>query len=150
MATKQTSAYSEEQVREMIQAYTAVPTDAAHEAERDAVVKMLAEKFGKKPQSVRQKLVREDVYIAKQPKSKDGSPAETKKSIVGEIADLCGMGEVRAKELLLAGKPALQAVRDRLAELEADLDAALNPPAESSEVNPDQAESALDNAEGTE
>lgn len=113
---KTENVYTAEVVQEMVAAYTAVPTDSDHEAERDAVVMMLAQKYGKKPQSVRQKLVRENVYVAKVQKGKDGKPAETKKVVASEIAKFAGLNVVEEESLLNAGKPALQSIRSRFAE----------------------------------
>ena len=64
---------------------------SASEAEREAVVESLAEEFGKTTKSVRAKLVREGLYVAKAYKTKKGEKPETKEAIVSEIAALLGV-----------------------------------------------------------
>ena len=118
---KQTQNYTDEQLKEMVAEYTAVPTDETHEEQRAAVVKMLADKFGKGEQSIRQKLVQADVYIAKVPKNKAGKKAETKQAVATEIGNIVGMPESYAESLTLAGKPALQMVRNVLLEMQEEL-----------------------------
>jgi hypothetical protein len=70
-----------EQLEHIIKTYQAAKTDD----ERAAAVVQIAEDIGKNVQSVRAKLVREGVYIARSRRAKDGSPIETKGSMVDRI-----------------------------------------------------------------
>ena len=66
----------------MVERYTAVDTDET----RASVVAELAEELGKSVQSVRAKLVREGVYVAKERKTKDGRKVESKSKMVDRVA----------------------------------------------------------------
>ena len=68
--------YTEEQTSTMVRMYIDVASES--EERRDAVVNEIAAMFNKSPRSVRAKLSRENVYIAKQPKAKDGQPVMSK------------------------------------------------------------------------
>ncbi len=63
----------------------------ATEAERDAQIVELAEELGKNTKSIRAKLVREKLYVKKEYKAKTGAKAETKETIVSEIAQVLGV-----------------------------------------------------------
>ena len=120
--------YSEAQTAEMVRAYTDCETDES----RDACVRKFADKFGKTVRSIRAKLVREGVYIAKTYKTKTGDKPETKEAIAQEIATLLG---VAADSLGLekATKKGLTLVRGSLRAAAAALDDA----AEAREVSDD-------------
>ena len=68
--------YTEEQTATMVRMYIDVASES--EERRAEVVNEIAEMFNKSPRSVRAKLSRENVYIAKQPKAKDGQPVMSK------------------------------------------------------------------------
>ena len=63
----------------------------ADEETRTRQVRELAEEFGKTPASVRSKLVREKLYVAKEYKTKTGAKPATKETIVGDIARVLGV-----------------------------------------------------------
>lgn len=83
---KSASVYTDEQVAEMIGLYNAAENDD----ERAVAVETLAKRFGTKPQSVRMKLVREGVYVAKSYKTKSGDRPVTKETLVTEIGEAIG------------------------------------------------------------
>lgn len=73
--------YTEEQVVELVFAYTAAETDEA----RAACVEAYAEKFEKSPASIRAKLVREKLYIKPEKAGKKGGIQ--KADLVEEISN---------------------------------------------------------------
>jgi len=79
--------YTEEQTAELVKAYV----EAKTEETRAEVVETFAEELGKTVRSIRAKLVREGVYVAKTYKSKTGAKPETKEAIVSAIADTLGV-----------------------------------------------------------
>ena len=80
------TSYTAEQVAEMREVYCAAESDD----DRAAAVELLAARFGRKAQSVRMKLVREGVYVAKAYKAKDGNAPITKEQLVSNIAEAIG------------------------------------------------------------
>lgn len=76
--------YTEEQTSTMVRMYIDVASES--EARRDEVVNEIAAMFNKSPRSVRAKLSRENVYVAKKPVAKDGSPVVRKEELVAELA----------------------------------------------------------------
>ena len=80
--------YTEEQTLELTRGYIAVAGEA--ESVRDAFVKEMAEKYGKNIRSIRAKLSRENVYIAKTPVAKDGSPVVRKSELVANLGVAVG------------------------------------------------------------
>jgi len=95
-------------VAEMVNEYKEAETDE----ERAAVVQEWSEKLGKSPASVRQKLVREGVYIAKERTSKDGSEVISKGKLVDQIAEALGitLTESEATSLEKATKQTLKKI----------------------------------------
>jgi hypothetical protein len=82
-----TENYTEAQTVELVGAYTSADTAEA----RSAVVNTYAERFGKTVNSVRAKLVREKVYVAKVYTNKNGEKPVKKDSVVSDIAKRIGM-----------------------------------------------------------
>jgi len=81
--------YTEEQTAELVEGYIAVSGEP--EALRNAYVENMASKFGKSVRSIRAKLSRENVYVAKKPTAKDGSPIVRKDALVAELALQVGL-----------------------------------------------------------
>jgi response regulator RpfG family c-di-GMP phosphodiesterase len=76
------------------------------------IVDNLAAEFGKKPASVRQKLVRMGIYKAKTYKAKTGGKVERKADIVADIASALCVSDEKIESLENATVAALKAVRD--------------------------------------
>ena len=116
MAKKVTSNYTDEMTAELVSAYTSCgDTDSeADQKERAEVVETYAEKFELHPASIRGKLVRKEVYIAKVNLTKQGGKVESKEAISDQIAGFLGMTAEACGSLTNATKPVLQAVRDAL------------------------------------
>ena len=110
MTEKKAPNYTQEQTEEMVERYTACET----EAERLAEVEAIAEDFGKPVRSVRQKLVREKVYIAKVYKTKTGEKPESKENIVADISRALGVDSDTVGSLVKANKSALSLIRGTL------------------------------------
>lgn len=91
----------------IVTAYQAGETDA----ERAAIVEELSAEHGKSVKSIRQKLVREGVYIKPAYVSKAGKDVERKSDIVVGIAKLLGVTEAQLGGLEKATKPALETIR---------------------------------------
>jgi capsular polysaccharide biosynthesis protein len=68
--------YTPEQTDVMRRMYIEVASES--EARRAEVVKEIARMFNKSPRSIVAKLSRENVYVAKKPVAKDGSPVMSK------------------------------------------------------------------------
>lgn len=101
---------------------------------RDEVVAEIAVIFGKKERSVRAKLSREGIYIAKVPVGKDGKPAVKKDALAVDLARAAGVVLTSAESLT---KPDLEkliaafAARDaEIAFLSREVEAADFEPAE--------------------
>ena len=110
MAKSKKVNYTPEQTAELVAAYT----DAETEEQRADVVKEYAEKFGRPLQSIRAKLVSEEVYIAKAYKTKKGEKPESKAAIVAGIASVLGVNQEQVESLEKANKAALNLVRGTL------------------------------------
>lgn len=108
--------YTKAQTATLVSDYQAATT----EDERQQVVENHAAKLGKSVPSVRSKLVREGVYIAKSraPAGKGGG--EKKADIVADIASYLGVSEETVESLEKATKKALFLIRGGL-ESEAEL-----------------------------
>ena len=102
--------YTDEMTTDLVTAYTAADSDEA----RASVVNAYAEKFGKKVQSVRQKLSREGVYVKKARTTKAGAVVESKDDIVTEIAGIINEPVENIESLAKANKDVLQLLRDIL------------------------------------
>lgn len=103
--------YTDEQVAVMTDMYTAVADKS--EAERDAVVDAIAEKYGRKRRSVVAKLSNLKIYRAKTPVAKDGEPAVRKDELAETLADVTGLPLTSADKLTKVDiKALIQAFRD--------------------------------------
>jgi hypothetical protein len=91
-------------VADMVERYTA----ATNDAERKAVVEELADELGKSVPSVRQKLVREGVYIKAKASTK-GAAGPNKNTLVDELVALThvAFSPEEADSLVKANKGAL-------------------------------------------
>jgi len=76
--------YTESQTLELVAAYVAADSDKS----RAGVVASYALNFGKTAASIRAKLVREGVYVAKKYKTKTGGKAISKEKLVEGVAAL--------------------------------------------------------------
>ena len=111
-----TENYTDEQTDELVAAYKAAHADGeGSDDDRAAVVEEFSERFGKSPASIRQKLVREGVYVAKTRKTKTGEPVERKEDIVQNIAEILGKPVDVVGSLEKATKKALTTIRAALA-----------------------------------
>lgn len=105
---------------------TEVYQPEATEAERKAQIIELADEFGKNVASVRSKLVRMGLYVKNEYKTKAGEKAETKETIVSQIADALGVDadaqlsglEKATKNCLLFLRTTLQVASEISAEQE--------------------------------
>jgi len=93
--TTKTENYTAEMTSELVEAYTKAETVEA----RLAVVATFAERFGKTVNSIRAKLTREKVYVAKVYTNKNGVKPVKKDSLVGEIAKKLLITEEQASSL---------------------------------------------------
>lgn len=112
--------YTEAQTADMVRRYIAVSNES--EGTRDALVNELAAEFNKSPRSIRAKLSRENVYIAKTPKAKDGSPAINKATLAGILSISAGVPLTSAEKLTKVDLKNLisviESLRDEIADLE--------------------------------
>ena len=112
--------YTEEQTKIMRRMYIDVSSES--EARRAEVVQEIATMFNKSPASVRAKLSRENVYIAKKPVAKDGNPAMSKDVLAGILSISAGVPLVSAEKLnkddLKRLINAFEELRDQIADLE--------------------------------
>ena len=109
--------YTKEQEAEMAERYEACETEEARAAEVEAI----AADFGKPVRSVRAKLVRLGVYIAKA-KAPAGKRADTKEKIVSDIAGALGVNVETLNGLEKANKAGLTLIRGTLRAAKAALD----------------------------
>ncbi len=107
---------SENYTKEMVQKLRIGYNPKADEETRDEQIAELAQELGRTPASVRAKLVRLQLYVAKEKKSKDGSKAETKDKIVEDIARSLGVGSAVVDSLTKATKKSLKLIRDNIKE----------------------------------
>lgn len=105
--------YTEEQVKHMIDAYTAKP-------ER-ATVEMLAEDLDKSIKSIIGKLSREGVYQKTVYKTKTGEDPITKKELVQELSEIVGIVYEKLAGLEKAPKADLKRLVDTLREEEDEI-----------------------------
>lgn len=101
--SKKVENYTEAQTVELVAAYKA----ATNAAERADVVNTFAESFGKTVNSIRAKLVREKVYVAKVYTNKSGNAPVKKDSLVSEIAKKLTMSEEACSSLEKVNKNVL-------------------------------------------
>lgn len=102
--------YSPELTTKIVEAYQKGETDE----ERAQILEDLSAETGKGVKSLRQKLVREKVYIAKTYVSKAGKRTETKAAIVEGIARAMGVSSEVVESLEKATKPTLELMRGTL------------------------------------
>lgn len=92
MTKTTTNVYEDEAVvADMVERYTAVTGEGFGDEDRAAVVTELAEELGKPEASIRAKLVREKVYVAKTHKTKDGKVSVPKGTMVDILASSLGV-----------------------------------------------------------
>jgi hypothetical protein len=112
--------YTQAMTDSIVEAYIAVSSES--EAVRNDTVKTLAARYGKSVRSIRAKLSRENVYIAKKPVSKDGTVAVRKDVLAGLLSISSGVVLVSAEKLnksdLKALIGAFEGLRDEIAALE--------------------------------
>ena len=107
MTDKKAPNYTDEQAAHMVEQYTACETDET----RAACIDALSAETGRNVRSIRAKLVREGVYVAKAYVSKKGEKVERKGDIVQSIAKVLGVTEDQLGGLEKATKPALELIR---------------------------------------
>jgi hypothetical protein len=98
--------YTQAQTAELISAYVAANTAEA----RSAVVNTYAERFGKTVNSIRAKLTREKVYVAKVYTNKNGVKPVKKDALVTAIADKIGLNTEVCDSLEKVNKNVLEAI----------------------------------------
>lgn len=92
--------YTKEQTDLMVGMYTGVANE--NEARRDEVVQEIADLLNKNVRSVRAKLSREDVYVAKVPVAKDGNPVARKSELATTLAKVTNLPLTSAENLTKA------------------------------------------------
>ena len=105
--TEKTVNYPQELTDKIVAAFVACETD---EARKDCV-EALSVSTGKGVKSIRQKLVREGVYIKPGYVSKAGAKVERKGDIVIQLANLFDVSEDKLNGLEKATKGALETIR---------------------------------------
>lgn len=105
--TEKTVNYPKDLTVAIIAAYTAGKSDT----DRAGIVEALATEHGKSVKSIRQKLVREGVYVKPAYVSKAGANVERKSDIVQGIAKMLNVTEAQLGGLEKATKPALETIR---------------------------------------
>ena len=80
--------YTQAQTDRMVSMYISVASEP--EAVRDVMVQEIADELQKNVRSVRAKLSRENVYVAKTPKAKDGTTVVRKDQLVRLLAQQVG------------------------------------------------------------
>ena len=99
--------------------YSALDNDP----DRIAFVGEAARTLNRKPASIIAKLSHMGIYVKPEKKDKAGRKVETKAEVCDAIADLVpGLTDETAATLTGGNKSALRAVRDRLAELTAEVE----------------------------
>jgi hypothetical protein len=101
--------YSPELTKEIVADYEA----GTNADERKEIVENLSAKHGKSVRSIRQKLVREGVYIKPEYVAKTGKDVERKSDIVQSLAGIFNVTEDQLGGLEKATKPALELVRSK-------------------------------------
>lgn len=103
---EKTPNYTDEQTAAMVDAYTAVDSDA----DRRGVVEDQAAILGKSTRSIIAKLSREGVYVKPERTGTNGEPRVTKATLVGEIAAACGATQDQFDSLEKANANVLRAL----------------------------------------
>jgi hypothetical protein len=114
MTDKKAPNYTEAQAAELVAAYVEAGTETENQEARESVVTEFADRFGKNTKSIRQKLVREGVYIKKIATTKTGAKVETKEKIVAAIASTMGVNSEDLPGLESATKATLNLLRGTL------------------------------------
>lgn len=104
--------YTKQQTAELTEAYSS----ADSEQTRENVIEHYSQALNKTVRSIRQKLVREGIYIKKERTTKSGQPIERKAEIVNSIADLVGVQSDVIGSLEKSTAVALRILRDALVE----------------------------------
>lgn len=104
--------YTADMVTLMVTMYNSVREE--NEKCRDEMVAFIGEELGKKDRSVRAKLSREGVYIAKVPVGKNGKPAVKKETLATDLRALTGLPLVSADAM---HKVDLEALIDYITEM---------------------------------
>ena len=112
--TKKAENYTPEMTATIINAYTSADSDES----RKNTVAAMAEKFGKTVASVRMKLVREGVYVKATATDKNCKEITKKGELVTKIANRCNVRPELFDSLEKANKAVLEAILNRLSELE--------------------------------
>ncbi len=102
--------YTEEMTTELVEAYTSAESDE----ERVDVINTFSADFGKSPASIRQKLVRENVYVKPEKAEAGKKGGEKKADLVMQIAHACGTSAEVFDSLEKATFPVLRILRERL------------------------------------
>lgn len=109
--TTKTENYTVEMTASLVEAYK----NATTAEDRAAVVSHFAETFGKTVNSIRAKLTREKVYVAKAYVNKNGEKPIKKDEIVGKIAAAIGLTAEACDSLEKVNKNVLVAIAKALA-----------------------------------
>ncbi len=104
--------YTPEQTATMLAMYA--PAETMDDSGRAELVAEIANEIGKTVRSVRAKLTREGVYIAKTPVAKDGEPAVKKDALAERLEQVAGVPLVSAEKL---NKTDIKALIQRFEEL---------------------------------
>jgi len=110
MTDKKEPNYSKELTAKVVTDYQAA--EDSDEA-RQAALEAISAETGKTVKSLRAKLVREKVYVAKTYKKKTGGKPETKGTIVIAIAKILHVTEDQLAGLENATKPTLELIRSQ-------------------------------------
>lgn len=107
------TAYTAEQTKEVVSLWN--DSDKSTQAKQDAVINMLATKFGKTAKSIISKLSREKVYTAKAYTTKNGEKPVKKDQTADAIGAMLNLPENDVDSLTKANKTALVAISTALA-----------------------------------
>ena len=108
--------YTDAQVEQLVEAYVFETTQET----RDSVVEYFAIEFGKSVQSIRAKLSREGVYVAKA--VAEAEKTVSKNDYIAQIADEVGATEEQMESLVKANKNVLERILFRFIEDSLDED----------------------------
>lgn len=111
-------------VATMVERYKAVCGDKFTYEDRCKVVEELAAEFGKGEPSIRAKLVREGVYLAKTPVTKTGAPVISKRQMVDDLIGSLrvNLTESEAESLEKATKSTIRKIQAAVDALYSELD----------------------------
>lgn len=149
MTKEKVDVYKDESVvADMVERYTAVVGDNFTDEDRANVVAKLAEELGKPKASVRAKLVREGVYVAKTNKTKTGAPIVSKAKMVDNIASTLGVTftDGEGTSLEKATKTTLKKIFEAIEDLHDEIDGADIPEPEEDAANDMEIEDSAESA----